>query len=198
MTKGTMPPLRLHAETVQEALDRADSRHWTRNPPHSAQARLNYLQRHHGGDRAAVAAHLGATPQRLEAFISSPKQTDSDPLRDAIEREVIRLWQPRIRRQAHHTILDNGGYVMVSFRAWLGFTAAGGSSDDPRLRTLSLGLDAPHPACLFEARHRNAPERQLLQVLSAALGACYFHRNRPQATDESVTIDRVDYLEFYY
>jgi hypothetical protein len=193
-----MPLLRLHADTIQEALDRADSRHWTRNPPRSSRARLNYLQRHHGGDRTALAAHLGTTSAHLETLISAPPHGDSEPLHDAIEREVVRLWQPRIRRKAHRTILQNNGHVMVSFRAWLGFTAAGESSDDPRLRMLTLGLDAPHPEHLFEARHRSEPEDRLLQILSAALGACYFHRNRPPGLEESVTIDRVDYLEFYY
>ncbi|MGW3399535.1 telomere-protecting terminal protein Tpg [Streptomyces hydrogenans] len=193
-----MPPLRLHADTVQEALDRADSRHWTRNPPSSPRARLNYLLRHHTGGRSALAAHLGTTPASLEAFTLRPSRAEGHPLHDTIEREVVRLWQPRIRRKAHRTILENNGHVMVSFRAWLGFTAAGGSSDDPRLRMLTLGLDAPYPEHLFEARHCNEPETRLLQILSTALGTCYFHRNMPSGMTESVTIERVDYLEFYY
>ena len=72
--------------------------------------------------------------------------------------------------------------MMVSFRAWLGFTAAAGSSDDPRLRFLTLSLQAPYIERLFTARHRNAPEDELRRILSDALGACYFHRTRPAHT----------------
>ncbi|MFF9795357.1 telomere-protecting terminal protein Tpg [Streptomyces bacillaris] len=193
-----MPPLKLNADTVQEALDRADARHWTRNPPRSPQARLNYLLCHHGHDLAVLAAHLDTTPHALNALQEPQASADQDSLLRAVEREVIRLWQPRIRRRAHRAILHNNGQMMVSFRAWLGFTAAAGSSDDPRLRTLTLSLDAPHPERLLTAHHRSAPERELLEILSDAVGACYFHRNRPHVTGESVRIERVDYLEFYY
>ncbi|WP_307135666.1 hypothetical protein [Streptomyces aurantiacus] len=107
-------------------------------------------------------------------------------------------WQPRIRHRAHTTILHNNGQMMLSFRAWLGFTAAAGSSDDPRLRFLTLSLHAPYTEQLFTARHRNAPEDELRRILSDALGACYFHSTRPGHTAETVTLERIDYLEFYY
>ncbi|MEI5011707.1 hypothetical protein RB196_34560 [Streptomyces sp. PmtA] len=197
-----MPTLSLSANTVHEALDRADARHWTRNPPRSPRARLAFLLSKSGHDPATLAARLHTTPQALESFASLPSSQGGDQkdsaLQQAVEREVIRLWQPRIRRRAHATILHNGGQMMVSFRAWLGFTAAAGSSDDPRLRTLTLSFHAPHVEALFSARHRGAPEPELVAILSHALSACYFHRNRPQGTAEKVSIERIDYLEFYY
>lgn len=193
-----MPPLSLSANTVQEALDRADARHWTRNPPRSPRARLAFLLRKNGGDHASLAARLQTTPQALKTYSSPGADTDNSALQQAVEREVIRLWQPRIRQNAHTTILNNNGQMMVSFRAWLGFTAAAGSSDDPRLRTLTLSLHAPHVEALFNARRHSAPEPELLAILSHALSACYFHRNRPQGTAEKVRIERIDYLEFYY
>ncbi|MFE2159934.1 telomere-protecting terminal protein Tpg [Streptomyces lydicus] len=193
-----MPTLSLSANTVQEALDRADARHWTRNPPRSPRARLAFLLRKNGGDRALLATRLQTTPQALKTFIRQSGDAENSPLQQAVEREVIRLWQPRIRRRAHATILHNNGQMMVSFRAWLGFTAAAGSSDDPRLRTLTLSLHSSHVEALFSARHRGAPEPELLAILSHALSACYFHRNRPQGTAEKVRIERIDYLEFYF
>lgn len=51
-------PVRLSAATVQEALDRADARHWTRNPPRSPRARLAFLLRQAGGDQSAGASPL--------------------------------------------------------------------------------------------------------------------------------------------
>jgi hypothetical protein len=61
------------------------------------------------------------------------------------EREVLRRWQPQVRRRAHRTIVDNDGLMTVSFRAWFGFTAAVGTTDDPRLRFLTTSLCAPYP-----------------------------------------------------
>ncbi|MGQ4374803.1 hypothetical protein ACN6K9_001674 [Streptomyces sp. SAS_267] len=189
--------LRLSAATVQEALDRADSRHWTRNPPRSPQARLTFLLRQSGGDQTALATRLNVPAHQLDT-LRTVRPCEDDPVQQAVERDVIRLWQPRIRRRAHTTILNNNGQMMVSFRAWLGFTAAAGSSDDPRLRFLTLSLQAPYIEQLFTARHRNASEDELRRILSDALGVSYFHRVRPAPTAESVTLERIDYLEFYY
>ncbi|MEU9523269.1 hypothetical protein [Streptomyces sp. NPDC048224] len=191
-------PLRLSAVTVQEALDRADARHWTRNPPRSPRARLAFLLRQAGCDQTALAARLGVPVRDLDSLRTVRRPSEEDPVQQAVERDIIRLWQPRIRRRAHTTILHNNGQMMVSFRAWLGFTAAAGSSDDPRLRFLTLSLQAPYIERLFAARHRNAPEDELRRILSDALGACYFHRTRPAHTAETVTLDRIDYLESYY
>jgi len=188
----------LSADTVREALDRADSRHWTRTPPRSTQARLTYLRKHSSNDTAALAHRLNTSPADLDAVTTAGQIPDGHPLHQAVEREVIRLWQPRVRRRAHDTILANGGIMMLSFRAWLGFTAAAGSSDDPRLRFLTLSLKDPYPERLFTAQHNNIPEMQLRAILDEALGACYFHRDRPAHTRESVSLHRIDFLEFYY
>lgn len=87
---------------------------------------------------------------------------------------------------------------MLSFRAWLGFTAVAGSSDDPRLRFLTLSLQPPYTRSLFTAQHQGASEAELRAILSDALGASYFHRNRPAQRTQTVSLERIDYLEFYY
>ncbi|MGW0817013.1 telomere-protecting terminal protein Tpg [Streptomyces viridiviolaceus] len=190
--------MNLSANTVREALDRADSRHWTRTPPRSTRARLTYLLKQSRHDRAAVARRVHMSPADLEALRTAARMPQDHLLHQAVEREVIRLWQPRVRRRAHDTILANGGQMMLSFRAWLGFTAAAGTSDDPRLRFLTLSLKAPYPERLFTAQHNGTPEAELRQILSDALGASYFHRDRPAHLQEKVSLDRIDYLEFYY
>ncbi|MER7568320.1 hypothetical protein ABTZ93_35985 [Streptomyces sp. NPDC097941] len=35
-------------------------------------------------------------------------------------------------------------------------------------------------------------------ILSDALGACCFHRNRSTQTTEAVSLERIDHLDFYY
>ncbi|MEV6948551.1 hypothetical protein AB0N07_42870 [Streptomyces sp. NPDC051172] len=190
--------LRLSADTVQEALDRADSRHWTRTPPRSTRARLTYLLKQSRHDTTTLAPLLQANPADLNALRETGQIPADHPLHQSVEREVIRRWQPHVRRRAHAAILANGGQMMLSFRAWLGFTAAAGSSDDPRLRFLTLSLQSPYPESLFTAQHQGASEAELRAILSDALGACYFHRNRPAQTSQTVSVERIDYLEFYY
>ncbi|WP_069885798.1 telomere-protecting terminal protein Tpg [Streptomyces luteocolor] len=189
---------RLSAATVQEALDRADSRHWTRNPPRSLRARLGYLIKQYGGDTVALAHRLSVTPTELDA-LRTAKQTPAEyPVHHTVEREIVRLWQPYVRRRAHATIIANGGQMMVSFRARFGFVAAAGSSDDPRLRYLTLHLGTPYAVALFNARHGDAPESELHALLSEALGASYFFQHRKPGPGENVALQDLDFLEFYY
>ncbi|MER7720771.1 hypothetical protein ABTX99_28150 [Streptomyces flaveolus] len=190
--------LRLSASTVREALDRADSRHWTRHPPRSSRARLTYLLKQSRRDVSALAHRLQTATCDLETLFTAVPLPEDHPLHHKLEREVVRLWQPRVRRRAHEVILARNGQMMLSFRAWLGFTAGAGSSDDPRLRFLTLNLTAPYPQRLFTARHNDAPEAELRALLSDALGTCYFHRDRPAHSGESVRLERIDFLEFYY
>ncbi|SFL67678.1 telomere-protecting terminal protein Tpg [Streptomyces pini] len=189
--------LRLYADTVQEALDRADARHWTRQPPRSDRARTKYLLQQVKGDHDALATRLGTDSDTVFRILAGDPPTD-DALRDAIERETLRLWQPHVRWRAHAAIMENDGQMTVSFRAWFGFTAAAGTTDDPRLRFLTLSLPSPHLKRLFRARHRNAPEAELHQLLSEALAASYFHRDGIPSALETVTLKRIDYLEFSY
>lgn len=190
-------PIALHASTVTEALDRADQRHWTRQPPRSDRARLGHLLRHEPGGVQTLSARLGTTLDALARITAGTRLPADDPLHRTLEREVLHGWQPRIRRTAHEAILRNQGQVSVSFRARFGFTATRGSTDDPRLRYLTLSLYEPYPDQLFTARRRSAPEAELHQILSQALAASYFHRNNA-AVAEDVTLKEIDFLEFYY
>ena len=65
-------PIALHATTVTEALDRADLRHFTRQPPRSDRARLRYLMSRQDGTPAKLASALGAGPLRLLTTIALP------------------------------------------------------------------------------------------------------------------------------
>ncbi|MGA6160500.1 telomere-protecting terminal protein Tpg [Stenotrophomonas sp. NPDC087984] len=190
--------LALYASTVGEALDRADSRHWTRPAPRSAKARLRFLLQRQHSSLPDLASRLGVHETLLGQVLTGHRPPADDPLHPALERETIRLWQPQIRRRAHRTVLENSGLITVSFRAWFGFTSAAGTTDDPRLRFLTLSLRDPYPEHLFTARHRGAAEEELNRILGDALAASYFrHKGAPAALEE-VTLKEIDYLEFYY
>ena len=183
-------------DSVKEALDLADAQHWTRQPPRSDRARLRFLLRHQ--DIRALAARLRCGQARLTEVLAGASLVPDDPLRRRIYWEVIRLWQPRVRRRVHDAVsAGKGNGMVVCFRARFGFAAAVGSSDDPRLRLLTLRLANEHAALLFEARHRDADEQEFLHILADAAGASYFNIV-PSSRLREVSLTEIEFVEFSY
>ncbi|MFD7817656.1 hypothetical protein ACFV6E_32765 [Streptomyces sp. NPDC059785] len=134
------------------------------------------------GNRVSWISVGFATPSYQEALPSCPRP--------------VAITRSRLPFDAHPS--RSKRQQPLSFRAWLGFTAAAGSSDDPRLRFLTLSLNEPYPERLFTAQRHGAAETELRAILNDALSTCYFHRDRPAHTRESVNLERIDFLEFYY
>jgi hypothetical protein len=134
--------------SIAHALDIADARHWTRQPPKSDWARLRFLQARHTSI-AALAAQLNTTPAALQNLLDHPRSPATQPTREAIAHDIIRMWQPRVRRRIHRQIINSQhAPVQVHLCAWFGFDAAAGSSDDGRQRRLTEALPAPiHNCC---------------------------------------------------
>ncbi|MEU6325164.1 hypothetical protein [Streptomyces sp. NPDC047009] len=187
----------MYTASVAEALDIADAHHWTRQPPLSDRARLRFLNAYHT-DIHALAERLNTAPGTVRSILDRSQTTLDEPLRQAILREVIRLWQPRVRRRAHREIATDPHLgIWVQFRAWFGFNGAVGSSDDGRRRDLSQGLAHPFPARLFEARYRNAPEHELRQIVADAVGEAYFGVS-PSGRLHMVRFTDIEYIAFSY
>ncbi len=176
---------------VRDALDRADQAHWTRQPPQSDHARLRYLLAH-TRDVRDLAARLHTTPRTLNRVLGQRVRRCSDPLHRAVHTEVARLWQPRVRLRARQAARG----MRVSFRAWFGFDAAAGSSDDGRVRRLSVTLLPYHADLLFQAHARGADEDRLRGLLAEAIGVAYFHL--PINSSENVRLTDIDYLDVDY
>ncbi|GAB7035962.1 hypothetical protein AB0G35_34685 [Streptomyces sp. NPDC021749] len=111
---------------------------------------------------------------------------------------MIRLWQPRIRRQAHREVRDQQHNLWVHFRGWFGFNAAAGSSDDGRIRSLSQPLHHPYPARLLEARHHGASEQELRSIVADGVGESYFRVSPGPDGLHAVRLTEIDYIEFSY
>lgn len=186
---------RLYTDSVAEALDIADAQHWTRPPPRSDQARLRFLTVRHT-DLRDLALRLHTTPTALHRLLKS-REPAPEPLQQAIAREVIRLWQPRVRRRAHSKILTGQHGLWVHFRGWFGFAGAAGASDDGRIRNISEPMHAPYVAQLFDARYRSADEVELRCIVADALGASYFNVS-PTGNLRMVQLTDLDYIEFSY
>jgi hypothetical protein len=187
----------LHTRSIAEALDIADAHHWTRQPPRSDHARLRFLLSHHT-DIPALATRLRTTAATVQDILERRSTASAGPLHQAIVREIVRLWQPRVRRRIHQEVLAHQHRgLQVHFRGWFGFDGAEGSSDDGRMRQLSQQLPDPYPARLFEARYRNAEEKELRGIVGDAVGEAYF-KVAPVRGRHVVRLTDIEYVEFSY
>jgi hypothetical protein len=104
-------------------------------------------------------------------------------------------WQPRIREQARHQAAATTG-IVIDTRARFGFTAAPGTTDDARLRHLTIALPPQYAARLFDAQEAGASEQQLRNIAAEGLGEAYFRDSGRRAHGLEVEFTDVEHLEF--
>lgn len=185
----------LDPASITEAFDRADMTFWTRQAPRSDCARLRFLLTRTSG-LDALAACLQTKEHVLSQVLAGNTPCGDRMLSLRICREVIRIWQPRVRKRAHQKLIAEDGSIGVHFRAKFGFTVSAGSSDDPRLRLMSIWLSPAHTASLLRARERGAKEQELHSIVESATGESYFrvYASRLRA----VTLKEVHFIDFSF
>ncbi|TVL90319.1 telomere-protecting terminal protein Tpg [Streptomyces sp. SAJ15] len=181
--------------TVGEGLDKAVQGAFTRPIPKSAGAQMRYLVKQHKGSTKQVARLLDITQRTVERYVKDQIKKPRPHLAARMEREVRRRWQPQVRARAKQVAATTGG-IMIDTRARFGFTAAPGSTDDARLRHLTLALPPRHAARLFDAQEAGATERHLQQIAAEALGEVYFRDNGRRAQGLEVELTDLEHIEF--
>ncbi len=114
-----------------------------------------------------------------------------------LEREVRKRWQPQIRAKAREKAATTGG-IVIDVHARLGYTGAPmDSTDEARIRHLTVALPPQHAARLFDAQQQGANENTLRQLTAEALKEVYFQDSGRRAGSlEEVQINDVLDLEF--
>ncbi|MEU1407987.1 XRE family transcriptional regulator [Streptomyces sp. NPDC005728] len=166
--------------TVGEELDKAVQGAFTRPIPKSAGAQMRYLVKQHGGRTKPVAELLGISQRTVERYVNNQIKTPRPQLAARLEGEVRARWQPQIRAKAKQAAATTGG-IMIDVRARFGYTAAPGSTDDARVRHLTLALPPGHAARLFQAQDAGLTDDRLRQIAAEALGEVYFRDNGRRA-----------------
>ncbi len=82
-------------------------------------------------------------------------------------------WQPRVRAEARQRAATTGG-IVIDTRARMGYTAPIGSTDDARIRHLTVALPPQYAARLFDAQEAGAGDQQLQQIAAEGLRETYF------------------------
>ncbi|MFJ7148892.1 telomere-protecting terminal protein Tpg [Streptomyces sp. NPDC100445] len=117
---------------------------------------------------------------RCKDQIRRPRADLAQRLADAVRAR----WQPRIREQARRQAATSTGLV-IDTRAQFGFTAAPGTTDDARLRHLTLALPPDYAARVFDAQQARAGEQQLRGITAKGLAHVYFRDGGRRAQELS-------------
>ncbi|MCX5395254.1 XRE family transcriptional regulator [Streptomyces sp. NBC_00094] len=181
------------ADSFGDSLDRALEGAFTRPAPKGAQAQMKYLVKQLKGTKA-VAQALGVSQRTVERYVAGKLKRPRQELRERMEREVRKRWQPQIRAKARKKAASTDGLV-VSTRARFGFTAAPGTTDDARIRDITQALPPQWADRLYTAREQGADERRLQRIAAEGLAEMYFRADNTRAHGLGVEFTDVQHIE---
>ena len=178
-----------------DGLDAAVQKAFTRPVPKTAGAQMRYLVKQLKGTKA-VAQMLRISQRTVERYVKDQIKKPRPDLAARLEREVRKRWQPQIRAKARQKAATTGG-IVIDTRARIGYTAPIGTTDEDRLRHLTVALPPQYAARLFDAQEQGAGDQQLQQIAAEALKEVYFQDSGRRAGQlEEVRFTDIEHLEF--
>ncbi|MFG2126000.1 telomere-protecting terminal protein Tpg [Streptomyces sp. NPDC048710] len=178
-----------------DGLEAAVQRAFTRPAPKTAPAQMRYLVKQLKGTRA-VAQMLRISQRTVERYVKDQIKRPRPDLAARLESEVKKRWQPQIRAKARQKAATTDG-IVIDTRARIGYTAPIGTTDDARLRHLTVALPPRYAARLFDAQQQGATDQQLQQITAEALKDVYFQDNGRRAGSlEEVRFTDIEHVEF--
>ncbi|GGW54020.1 telomere-protecting terminal protein Tpg [Streptomyces griseoloalbus] len=178
-----------------DGLEAAVQKAFTRPAPKSAGAQMRYLVKQLKGTKA-VAQLLRVSQRTVERYVKDQIKKPRPDLAARLEHEVKKRWQPQIRARAKERAATTGG-VVIDTRARIGYTAPIGTTDDARLRHLTVALPPQYAARLFDAQEAGAGDQQLKEITAEALREVYFQDGGRRAGSlEEVRFTDIEHLEF--
>ncbi|MFD5848125.1 telomere-protecting terminal protein Tpg [Streptomyces chartreusis] len=178
-----------------DGLDAAVQKAFTRPAPKTAGPQMRYLVKQLKGTRAA-ADLLGISQRQVERYVAGTAKNPRADLAARLEREVKSRWQPQIRAKARAKAASTDG-IVIDTRARMGYDAPIGSTDESRIRHLTVALPPQYAARLFDAQEAGASDRELKEIAAEALKEVYFQDGGRRAGSlEEVRFTDVEHLEF--
>ncbi|MFF7489505.1 telomere-protecting terminal protein Tpg [Streptomyces luteogriseus] len=182
---------------IDDAIERADREGFTRQPPKTLQARINFLMKQLKTTRA-VAQEIGVSQRSVERYRKGERKHPPQAIAERIDAAVRARWQPQVRRRRRKQAATTTG-ITVETRARFGYTAPVGTSDDGRFRRLTVHLPPTYAQRLFNARDAGAGDQQMRQIIAEGLKEIYFQDSGARALELSdVTLNDIDYLDLDY
>ncbi|MGA5120965.1 telomere-protecting terminal protein Tpg [Streptomyces pseudogriseolus] len=176
--------------TIAEELGKAVQSAFTRPIPKSAGAQMRYLVKQHGGRTKPVAELLGNSQRTVERYMKDQIRHPGPQLAERLECEVRARWQPQVRARAKQAAATTNG-IMIDIHARFGYTAAPGTTDQARVRHLTLALPPRHPSpCNPGGR---CQRDDLRDIAAEALCEIYFRDNGRRA--HGLEVELTDLLD---
>jgi len=178
-----------------DGLDAAVQKTFTRPAPKSAPAQMRYLVKQLKGTKA-VAQMLRISQRTVERYVKDQIKKPRPDLAARLETEVRKRWQPQIRARAKARAATTDG-IVIDTRARIGYTAPIGTTDDARLRHLTVALPPQYAARLFDAQEQGATDQRLQEIAAEALKEVYFQDSGRRAGSlEEVRFTDIEHVEF--
>lgn len=178
-----------------DGLEAAVQKAFTRPTPKSAGAQMRYLVKQLKGTKA-VAQLLRISQRTVERYVKNQIKKPRPDLATRLESEVKKRWQPQIRAKAREKAATTGG-IIIDTRARLGYTAPIGSTDQDRIRHLTVALPPRYAARLFDAQEQGAGDDRLREIAAEALKEVYFQDGGRRAGSlEEVRFTDIQHLDF--
>jgi hypothetical protein len=178
-----------------DGLDAAVQKAFTRPAPKGAPAQMRYLVKQLKSTKA-VAQMLRISQRTVERYVKGQIKRPRPELAARMEREVKKRWQPQVRARARQRAATTGG-IVIDTRARMGYTAPVGSTDESRIRHLTVALPPQHAARLFDAQETGAGDARLREITAEALKEVYFQESGHRAGSlEEVRFTDIEHLEF--
>ncbi|MYT40641.1 XRE family transcriptional regulator [Streptomyces sp. SID8356] len=182
---------------IDDAIERADQESFTRQPPKTLQARINFLIKQLKTTKA-VAAEIGVSQRSVERYRKGERKHPPQAITERIDTAVRQRWQPMVRKRRQKQAAATGG-ITVETRARFGYTAPVGTTDDGRFRRLTVHLPPTYAQRLFNARNTGADNQQMRQIIAEGFKEIYFQDGGNRAAGLSdITLNDIDYLDLNY
>ncbi|MCX5589190.1 telomere-protecting terminal protein Tpg [Streptomyces erythrochromogenes] len=178
---------------IEDAIVRADQEAFTKQPPKTLKGRINFLLKRLKTTKA-VAAELGVSQRSVERYRKGDRKTPPRPVADRIDTAVRARWQPVVRGRRRKEAATSTG-ITVETRARFGYTAPVGTTDDGRVRRLTVHLPAAYAQRLFDARAQGADDRELRAIVAEGLQEIYFKDGGTRADELRVEFTDIDYFD---
>ncbi|WFB11407.1 XRE family transcriptional regulator [Streptomyces sp. LX-29] len=181
---------------IEDAIERADQEAFTRQPPKGLKARINFLVRQMKTTKA-VAAELGVSQRSVERYRTGERKHPPKPIADRIDAAVRALWQPKVRGR-HRKQAATATGITIETRARFGYTAPIGTTDDGRMRRLTVHLPPDYARRLLDAQQQGATDQQMRDIVAEGLQEVYFKDGGRRAAGLEVAFTDIDYFDVSY
>ncbi|WP_431676138.1 telomere-protecting terminal protein Tpg [Kitasatospora sp. KL5] len=196
---------------IDDALARATRDHVRRPIPPTTCSRVKYfLGRAEAADRRAIrgtdqhpataaelarraADRLGVAPRTVERWRDKKTKHPKPAAAKALEDAVRRTWQPAVRAQIRRRAADAG--LTIETRATFGYTVGEDTTDQARLRRLTLQVPPQHARRLLDAQNRGAGEAELRQITAALFQELHFQDGGRRARELEVEFHDIVYMD---